>query len=309
MTCCEADCAKHGDHLPRCWAHLHPRGCSGSMGDTGGTESVDDDGRDGGQPWLLPLVVLGVLIIIVRLVWVSSVIIVKHAECKLKPPGHFVFYSHAFCQLLRCAAVVLERFSKFHRILESGINIVVPFIDVGRQFTWTRVEMSESGVPVMRTIDDVRIDLRESVFNFQEQQVFTKDTVLVDVDAVMYYRIFDVKKAVYEIEDLQSALCNTAQTQLKEVFGNLTFTQALQSQTQINEHLAQEFGKIFTRWGVECIRMELRNLKPNDSQQIAQSMKKQMVAERHRRGEFIRAEGEKTAMRLEAEVRSAISTA
>ena len=67
--------------------------------------------------------------------------------------------------------------------------------------------------------------------------MFTKDTVLVDVDAVMYYRIFDVKMAVYEIDDLQAALCNTAQTQLKEVFGNLTFTEALQSQTDINAHL------------------------------------------------------------------------
>ena len=73
------------------------------------------------------------------------------------------------------------------------------------------------------------------------------------------------------------------------------------SQTDINDHLALEFSKIFTRWGVECIRMELRNLKPNSSQQIAVSMKKQMVAERHRRGQFILAEGEKTAMRLEAE--------
>ena len=81
--------------------------------------------------------------------------------------------------------MVLERFSKFHRILHSGINFVVPFIDVGRQFTWTRGEMSEAGKPTMKTIDDFRIDLRESVFNFQEQQVFTKDTVLVDVDAVM----------------------------------------------------------------------------------------------------------------------------
>ena len=69
-----------------------------------------------------------------------------------------------------------------------------------------------------------------------------------------YYRIFDVKKAVYEIDDLQAALCNTAQTQLKEVFGNLTFTEALQSQTQINAHLHEAFGKIFSRWGVECIR-------------------------------------------------------
>jgi regulator of protease activity HflC (stomatin/prohibitin superfamily) len=199
------------------------------------------------------------------------------------------------------AAVVLERFSKFHRILESGINFIVPCMDAGRQFSWTRVEVDESGNYQNRTIDKIHIDLRESVFNFQEQQVFTKDTVLVDVDAVMYYRIFDVKKAVYEIDDLQAALCNTAQTQLKEVFGNLTFTEALQSQTDINAHLHDAFGKIFSRWGVECIRMELRNLKPNASQQIAQSMKKQMVAERHRRGEFIRAEGEKTAMRLEAE--------
>lgn len=207
--------------------------------------------------------------------------------------------------LKRCcwlfAAVVLERFSKFHRILESGINFVVPFMDAGRRFSWTRVEVDESGNPTNRTIDEMYIDLRESVFNFQEQQVFTKDTVLVDVDAVMYYKIFDVKKAVYEIDDLQAALCNTAQTQLKEVFGNLTFTQALQSQTEINDHLQVAFGKIFSRWGVECIRMEMRNLKPNASQQIAQSMKKQMVAERHRRGEFIRAEGDKTAMRLQAE--------
>jgi len=198
-------------------------------------------------------------------------------------------------------AVVLERFSKIHRILESGINFILPGMDAGRQFSWTRVEVDESGNLTNRTIDEIHIDLRESIFNFQEQQVFTKDTVLVDVDAVMYYRIFDVKKAVYEIDDLQAALCNTAQTQLKEVFGNLTFTEALQSQTQINAHLHDAFGKIFSRWGVECIRMELRNLKPNASQQIAQSMKKQMVAERHRRGEFIRAEGEKTAMRLEAE--------
>ena len=112
------------------------------------------------------------------------------------------------------------------------------------------MEVDESGRHSVKSINDVYIDLRESVFNFQEQQVFTKDTVLVDVDAVMYYKIVDVKKAVYEIDDLQVALCNTAQTQLKEVFGNLTFTQALQSQTSINEHLLEAFGKIFSRWGV-----------------------------------------------------------
>lgn len=228
--------------------------------------------------WEAAPVVVGILLVFLSVLWKQCVIIVRHSE-----------------------AVVLERFSKFHRILESGINFKIPLVDEARLFSWTRVEVDESGRHSVKSINDVYIDLRESVFNFQEQQVFTKDTVLVDVDAVMYYKIVDVKKAVYEIDDLQVALCNTAQTQLKEVFGNLTFTQALQSQTSINEHLLEAFGKIFSRWGVECIRMEMRNLKPNSSQQIAQSMKKQMVAERHRRGEFIRAEGDKTAMRLEAE--------
>jgi regulator of protease activity HflC (stomatin/prohibitin superfamily) len=65
------------------------------------------------------------------------------------------------------------------------------------------------------SITSHRIDLRESVFNFLQQEVYTKDTVLLDVNALMYYSIFDIKKAIYEVEDLQGALSNTAQTQLK----------------------------------------------------------------------------------------------
>ena len=73
--------------------------------------------------------VLAVLSVVARVIWIASVVVVRHSE-----------------------AVVLERFSKFHRILESGINFIVPFIDTGRQFTWTWVEISESGVPKMRTL-------------------------------------------------------------------------------------------------------------------------------------------------------------
>ena len=73
--------------------------------------------------------VLAVLSVVARVIWIASVVVVRHSE-----------------------AVVLERFSKFHRILESGINFIVPFIDTSRQFTWTWVEISESGVPKMRTL-------------------------------------------------------------------------------------------------------------------------------------------------------------
>mmetsp|Transcript_14066 Transcript_14066/g.33237 ORF Transcript_14066/g.33237 Transcript_14066/m.33237 type:complete len:249 (+) Transcript_14066:337-1083(+) len=115
----------------------------------------------------------------------------------------------------------------------------------------------------------------------------------------MYYRIYDVHKAVYEVEDLLGALCQTAQTQLKEVFGNMTFSKALASQKSINEHLVKEFSKVFAAWGIHVERMELLDLQPNSQTQAA--MKKQMVAERTRRGEFIRSEGKKAAMRLTAE--------
>eukprot|EP00294_Goniomonas_avonlea_P013702 CAMPEP_0114561102 /NCGR_PEP_ID=MMETSP0114-20121206/11824_1 /TAXON_ID=31324 /ORGANISM="Goniomonas sp, Strain m" /LENGTH=353 /DNA_ID=CAMNT_0001746713 /DNA_START=16 /DNA_END=1077 /DNA_ORIENTATION=- len=196
-------------------------------------------------------------------------------------------------------AIVVERLGRFHRILTPGVSFVVPFIDSPRTFTWRATVLDPSGEISEVTTNSCRIDLRESVFNFLRQEVFTKDTVYVDVNSIMYYRIYDVHKAVYEVEDLLGALCQTAQTQLKEVFGNMTFSQALASQKSINEHLVKEFSKVFAAWGIHVERMELLDLQPNMQTQAA--MKKQMVAERTRRGEFIRSEGRKAAMRLTAE--------
>ena len=147
--------------------------------------------------------------------------------------------------------------------------------------------------------------MREAVFNFLPQEVYTKDTVLLDVNALMYYRITDIKKAIYEVDNLEGALSNTAQTQLKEVFGNMNFSDALTSQTNINEHLKTEFGKLFGAWGIKVERMELLDLSPKGD--VSNAMKKQMVAERRRRGEFIRSEGNKTAMRLRAEGNKMVS--
>merc|ERR1719399_645354 len=144
-----------------------------------------------------------------------------------------------------------------------------------------------------------RVDKRETIFNFLPQELFTRDTVIIEVNALMYYKIKDVQLAVYEVDDLLGALSNTAQTQLKEIFGNMTFSQALLSQKQINDHLAGEFSRIFATWGIEVQRMELLGLAPNAS--TLATMKKQMVAERTRRGEFVRSEGKKAAAKLTAE--------
>jgi len=143
-----------------------------------------------------------VLLIVIILILRKSIFIVHQAE-----------------------GIVIERLGRFHRILDSGINFVIPFVDSPRQFTWCKTTISSHGSAVdNQVITTHRIDLRESVYNFQRQEVYTKDTVLLDVNALMYYRIFDIKKAIYEVDDLQNALMNTAQTQLKEVFGNMDFS-------------------------------------------------------------------------------------
>eukprot|EP00455_Lapot_gusevi_P025869 TRINITY_DN272_c0_g1_i3.p1 TRINITY_DN272_c0_g1~~TRINITY_DN272_c0_g1_i3.p1 ORF type:complete len:321 (-),score=142.62 TRINITY_DN272_c0_g1_i3:129-1091(-) len=191
---------------------------------------------------------------------------------------------------------------KFKCVMKPGLNFITPIIDSPRNFTWRITQIDSSGRVVDETKTSYRIDLRESIFNFLRVQVYTKDAILLDVNSLMYYRIVDVRKAIYSVEDLQTALSNTAQTQLKEVFGNMLFSQALQSQSKINEHLKTEFDKLFVAWGIEVERMELLDLAPNQNERVtAQAMKKQMIAERTRRGEFIRSEGRKAAMNLKAE--------
>ncbi|KAJ4460283.1 putative SPFH domain/Band 7 family protein [Paratrimastix pyriformis] len=195
--------------------------------------------------------------------------------------------------------MVIERLGRFNRILHEGLNFVRPFIDRPREFSWRRTYIGTDGQIYDETITNSRIDLRESVFNFLRTEVFTKDGLLLDVNSLMYYRITDIKAAVYEVDDLLSALSNTAQTQLKEVFGNMTFTEALESQTQINEYLQREFSHLFAGWGLTVQRLELLDLTPK--QATRDYMKKQMVAERQRRGEFIRSEGAKASMKLRAD--------
>ena len=92
--------------------------------------------------------------------------------------------------------VIIERLGKFHRVLDSGIHMIFPIIDRPRQFTWRKTYIAEDQRIVDKTTTSTRIDLREAVFNFLPQEVYTKDTVLLDVNALMYYRIIDIKKAI-----------------------------------------------------------------------------------------------------------------
>lgn len=235
-----------------------------------------DSGDDGSSGLVIGLVVVGVVLLLIVLILRSTIYIVRQAE-----------------------GIVIEKLGRYDRVLQPGINFVVPFIESPRAFTWRKTYIDVNARIVDATVTNTRIDLRESVFNFLRQEVYTKDTILVDVNSLMYYSIGDIKKAIYEVEDLQTAISNVAQTQLKAVFGSMTFSEALDSQELINRHMKTHFTSTFSKWGINVERIELQDLKPKSS--ISRAMKAQMIAERERRGDFIRAEGQKSAMTLTSE--------
>lgn len=210
-----------------------------------------------------------------------------------------LFLKLSVFQVHQAEGIVIERLGEYHRILNSGLNFIVPFVDQPRAFVWKRTFIDANGIVRTEESSKIRIDLRESIFNFTRYRVFTKDTVELEVNSLMYYTIQDINKAVYEVDDLAGAIDAFAQTQLKDVFGSMTFSQAIQAQEQINDHMKMNMGQKFEKWGLSTQRLEILDIKPIGG--VATEMQKQMVAERQRRSDFIMAEGSKAAMRIKSE--------
>lgn len=198
-------------------------------------------------------------------------------------------------------AIVLERLGRFSRVLKPGLNCINLLVDSPRYFTWRKVYIDVNKHVRDETITDYRVDLRESLFQFVRMEVYSKDTVALEVNAVMFYRVVDVRRAIYDVQDLAQAVSDTAQSQLKRIFGGMTFAEALQSQSTINSLMRQGVRDTYEKWGLQVERIELQDLRPKASSEIASAMKKQMIAERERRSEFIHAEGNKASMRLKSE--------
>ena len=194
--------------------------------------------------------------------------------------------------------VVVERLGKFHRVYEPGLHCLTP-CDTPRSFRWTRTYIDTNKKIRSERVDFMRIDMRESLFNFPPWQVFTRDTVNLNVNMLMYYRINNVKKAVYGVDDLHASISNVAQAEIKVIFGSMTFTEALTSQDEVNRLAMQKLNKDFRAWGVQCTRLEILNIQPPVD--ITSRLRQQMLAERDRRAKFVIAEGNKSAVRLRSE--------
>jgi regulator of protease activity HflC (stomatin/prohibitin superfamily) len=195
--------------------------------------------------------------------------------------------------------MVIERLGRFHRVARSGLNILLPFIEVPRSIDVRYFEADVGGVKRITAGHTTRIDLREQVLNFPSQPVITKDNVTIDIDAVIYYRVADPQKATYSVQNLPYALETLTRTTLRNIVGEMELDSTLGSRDVINKRMREVIEEASIGWGVDVTRVELQAIEP--PRDIQQSMELQMRAERERRATVTNAEAGKRAAILEAE--------
>jgi regulator of protease activity HflC (stomatin/prohibitin superfamily) len=175
------------------------------------------------------------------------------------------------------SAYVVERLGKFSSVLNAGLHILVPFIDVIRY----------------------RHSLKELAVDVPEQICITQDNVQVGVDGVLYIKVLDAERASYGISDFQFAISQLAQTTLRSEIGKITLDRTFEERSTINISVVNELDKASTPWGVKVMRYEIRNINP--PQDVINAMEKQMRAEREKRAVVLGSEGHRDAAINEAE--------
>lgn len=203
-----------------------------------------------------------------------------------------VFALMGFKIVQQAETMVIERLGKYSRTLPSGINIIWPIVDRPRATLW------RDGVGGKLSYKST-IDLRETVFEFPKQNVITKDNVVTEINAILYFQIIEPVKAVYEISNLPEAIEKLTQTTLRNVIGELELDQTLTSRDTINGKLRTVLDEATHKWGVKVSRVELQDINPPNH--IREAMEKQMQAERSKRAKILEAEGMKASQVLEAE--------
>ncbi len=182
----------------------------------------------------------------------------------------------------------VERFGRYYKTLTPGLGLIVPYIDsVGR-----------------------KLNVMEQVVDVPRQETITKDNATVAVDGVAFYQVLDVRRATYEVANLERALLNLVMTNIRTVMGSMDLDQLLSHRDDINARLLSVIDAASETWGVKATRIEIKDIEP--PKDLVDSMARQMKAEREKRAmileaegqrqaEITRAEGHKAALVLEAE--------
>jgi len=165
---------------------------------------------------------------------------------------------------------VIEQLGKYKATVDPGLQLIIPFIQTVRL-----------------------VDMREQVIDVPPQEVITKDNVVVSVDAVVYYEPTDPQRLIYNVGNFILAVTKLAQTNLRNLVGDMQLDEALTSRDSINVNLRQILDEATDKWGVRVVRVEIQRIDPPPD--VMASMHEQMKAERTRRAVVTEAEGRRTA--------------
>lgn len=192
--------------------------------------------------------------------------------------GAVVVFFNAMVKIVpQKTAFLVERLGKYHRTMEAGFHLLIPFID--------RIAY--------------RHTLKEQARDVEPQICITKDNVSVEVDGLLYLQVIDPKNASYGIDNYLFAATQLAQTTMRSVIGRLELDRTFEEREQINGAIVMALDHAATNWGVKVTRYEVRNIKP--PQNIRDAMEKQMRAEREKRAVIMESEGKKQAAINQAE--------
>jgi len=172
---------------------------------------------------------------------------------------------------------LVERFGRYKETLDPGLRFLIPYVDSLR----------------------VRIDMRETVIDIEPQPVITRDNVTVTVDAVVYYYVTEAKAVRYEVANFYAAISKLAQTNLRNVIGDMSLDETLTSRERINAALRDTLDEATDKWGVKVTRVEVKEIEP--PRDISEAMSKQMKAEREKRATILEAEAYREKQILEAQ--------
>ena len=171
---------------------------------------------------------------------------------------------------------LVETLGKYSSTVGAGVTIIIPIFQTLR-----------------------KVDMREQVMDVAPQNVITKDNVTVTVDAIIYFQITDPVKVVYNVANFALAALKLAQTNLRNVIGDMELDSTLTSREKINNQLRAVMDEATDKWGVKITRVEIQKIDP--PRDITDSMSKQMKAEREKRANILEAEGFRQSAILKAE--------
>ncbi|KAF1975015.1 hypothetical protein BU23DRAFT_459504 [Bimuria novae-zelandiae CBS 107.79] len=166
-------------------------------------------------------------------------------------------------------AWIVERMGKFHRILQPGLAVLLPVID--------KIAYVKS--------------LKENALEIPSQSAITADNVTLELDGVLYTRVFDAYKASYGVEDAEYAISQLAQTTMRSEIGQLSLDHVLKERANLNANITAAINEAAQDWGVTCLRYEIRDI--HAPAPVVEAMHRQVTAERSKRAEILESEGQR----------------